>query len=417
MKLLTKYNRLNLATILSVFIVAGIAIFFLVRTLLIKQVDDDLNIEKREMELYVAAHNRLPEVVPVRHQTIYFSEMDAPVTAVRYQTVMGYDSSINDRDAFRLLTFGLQAEGKQYRVSVLKPLETVESLLWSIVLITAGTILVLLIAFYILNRRLLQKLWSPFFETLGRVRHFSLHKPEPLALPATRIDEFEAMNETLRGFTEKAQKDYIALKEFTENASHEIQTPLAIIRSKLDLLVQDEKLSENQSQLAQGVYESIQKLSRLNQSLLLLTKISNHQFDEKLVVDITALMREKINAFHELWEADQIQVITELEPTTLRMNPELAEILLNNLVGNATRHNHTDGRIEIEVKPGRLRISNTGANGPLDTTRMYQKFQTGSVHNGGNGLGLSIAKDVCDASGFLLDYRFTEGLHCFCIEW
>ena len=193
------------------------------------------------------------------------------------------------------------------------------------------------------------------------------------------------------------------LKEFTENASHEMQTPLAIIRSKLDLLIQDENLSEDQSKTMQSAYTAIEKLSRLNQSLLLLAKIENNQFAETTKINLKQKLEEKLDAFHELWQNQNISVSSSLKDASVDLNSELTEILLNNLLSNATRHNFSNGSIRIVLNEKQLEISNSSHEQELNSQQMFSRFFSQDKKNRYNGLGLSIIKQISDVSGF----RFT----------
>lgn len=355
--------------------------------------------------------------MPVRHQVITFQAVSQPFNEVKYRTFEANDSSENDEDDFRSLDFGINVNGSNYKVSVMKPMETTENLLWYILLIILSTILIILAASFIINRVVLKRLWSPFFDTLNRLKQFSISRNEPLRFQSTKIDEFELMNNTLELTTSKAQQDYLALKEFTENASHEMQTPLAIIRSKLDLLIQDEKLSEAQSVVAQSVYESIQKLSNLNQSLLLLAKIDNNQFDETYSINLKKKIHRKMESFQELWATENIKASSSLEDVSIKMNRSLADILLNNLLSNATKHNLPGGNISIVLTKTDLIVSNTGQPAMLDTNRLFNKFYMEKKGASNNGLGLSIVKHICDASGFSIAYSFQNQLHSFMVSW
>jgi signal transduction histidine kinase len=167
----------------------------------------------------------------------------------------------------------------------------------SILLISLATIFVIMAASLIINRVVLKRLWQPFYRSLDILKNFRVDKKQTMDFPSNQIDEFEFMNQTIQKTTNQAQQEYSLLKEFTENASHEMQTPLAIIRSKLDLLIQDENLSEDQSKTMQSAYSAIERLSRLNQSLLLLAKIENNQYAETTRINLTDKITEKLNAF------------------------------------------------------------------------------------------------------------------------
>ena len=180
---------------------------------------------------------------------------------------------------YRQLEFPLTVNGKLYRVDVRKSQEETEDLVQLILKITLAIVLVLLAALFIINRFVLNKLWRPFNSTLRQIKEFNVSGKNEVLLEKTNINEFAELNSAVDSMTKKASRDYNEIKSFTENASHEIQTPLAIIRSKLELLSQSENLNEDQMNAIQSISETTNRLSKLNQSLILLTKIDNRQFD------------------------------------------------------------------------------------------------------------------------------------------
>ena len=301
--------------------------------------------------------------------------------------------------------------------TVAKSLEGTDDLANSILFISLATILLIMGTSLIINRVLLKRLWKPFYSSLDILKNFRVDKKQSLDFPSTQIDEFTFMNHTIQKTTNQAQQEYSLLKEFTENASHEMQTPLAIIRSKLDLLIQDENLSEGQSKTMQSAYSAIEKLSRLNQSLLLLAKIENNQFAETTNINLKQKLEEKLDAFHELWQNQGISVSSSLADATVSLNNELTDILLNNLLSNATRHNFSNGCIKIVLKEKTLEISNSSKEKELNSQQMFLRFFSQDKKSRYNGLGLSIIKQICDVSGFSIRYLFTGNEHRFILSW
>jgi signal transduction histidine kinase len=417
MKLFTKYNRVNLLTTVIIFIFSSIAFYFFFRFILVSEVDEDLKIEKREIETYVQKTSQLPDAISVNDLRIQYRLVSQSYVKTSFRTFIAYDSLEKENGNFREMIFGIRASGEEYKISVVKSLEATDDLLRSVLIILIPAILLMLMASYIINRIVLKRLWKPFYDTLHRLKYFSLGKNRPLHLQATNVEEFTLLNNTLETTTAKAQQDYLALKEFTENASHEMQTPLAIIGSKLDLLIQDEHLSETQSIAMQTVYESIQKLNHLNQSLLLLAKIGNRQFEEITTIHLNKKIQEKTEAFQELWANKNITINVSLKEAAVKMNAALADILLNNLLSNATKHNSRDGMIRISLTENSLTISNTSSGAALDTTLLFTRFYTPNEDAGHNGLGLSIIKQICDASGFSIVYSYQASLHSFTLTW
>lgn len=412
MKLFAKYSRINVVATIIIFLIASIAFNFTLHYVFMNQIDDDLRIEEKEIETYIKEHDQLPESISVNNQLIHY---DPVTTAVQrhFNTRLITESAEHEREKFRQLIFGVQAAGQFYKVTVAKSLKETENLTRSILIIAFITILVILLVAFIINRVVLKRIWKPFYQSLDAVKEFKVGSSQSLQLPSSGIDEFQLMNQTLEKITSRAQFDYLSLKTFSENASHEIQTPLAVIRSKLDLMIQDEHLTERQSESLQAAYNSVQKLTRLNHSLLLLAKIENNQFQEVSSIDLKRKVEEKIADFHELWLAQELTIQTELAEATILMNEELLEILLNNLLSNATRHNYRGGKISIVLNENYLAIANTSDVQELNAETLYQRFTKLSKLSKSNGLGLSIIRQICDTSGFRINYRFENAMHIF----
>jgi signal transduction histidine kinase len=438
MKLFAKYSRVNLLTVVGVFLLSGFVFYYLVNYILIREMDADLAGIREKVEAYAARYQNFPQGHPLDEEQISYlpientSPAESPASAKdpartpaitedpeksHFQLVTLYSPREKKMHNFRQLEFPLQLNGKGYKVTIAKPLEGLHHLSRFIVIVSLSTILLTIVAALLINRILLRRLWQPFYDTIDAMRHFKLGRNQDLRFPLTTIDEFAFMNEQLRQATEKAEHDYLLLKEFTENASHELQTPLSIIRSKLDLLIQQEELSQRQSEIVQSAYAAIKKLSRLNQSLLLLTKIGNHQFNQTGSVDLKEKVEEKLLQFQELWQTNQVQVSSRLNPASIQASPELIDILLNNLFSNASNHNIPRGSIDISLQPQLLTVRNTGTTTALDQTRVFRRFYKGEQHTGHNGLGLSIIKQICEVSAIDTAYRFTDGRHEFMLSW
>lgn len=414
MRLFTRYNRINLFANIAIFLVASAAFYFSIRYVLVRQIDEDLEIEEDEITAYVQEHRRLPESFSVSDQVINFTIAPRAV-ARNFSTVQLLDKEDNKEEAYRRLVFGIRTADQTYQATVAKSLEGTDHLLRSILRVSIGTILIILLVSALINRVLLKNLWKPFYTSLQAVQNFLPSKPTTLSLPPTKIEEFNAMNETLEKMTQSSRLEYLTLKTFSENASHEIQTPIAIIRSKLDLLIQDEGLTEGQSKTVQSAYNAVEKLTRLNGALLLLAKIENKQFAEVEKFDVKEKLETKLRDFQELWQAKSLQIKTNLQPALISMNGELADILLNNLLSNAANHNYNSGVISISLSPDKLSISNTSTEAQLNQQQLFQRFYKPSQRSAHNGLGLSIIKQICEASGFKIVYDYDQAMHCFTV--
>lgn len=231
----------------------------------------------------------------------------------------------------------------------------------------------------------------------------------------TGITEFEDLHKALLKLINENVTAYRQQKEFTENASHELQTPLAIIKSKLDLLLQDKSLTEKQSEAIEMLNLSLSRITRINKNLLLLAKLEGQQFIENHPINLSLLVNEIANLFDEMAEGRKIYIVKEVEENVfISANKSLVEILVSNLVMNAIRHNDTGEKILIQLTRNELTIGNTGKKS-LNIDNLYRRFISASPDSPGSGLGLSIVNEICNRYEWKVNYRFDNNQHIFSI--
>jgi len=276
--------------------------------------------------------------------------------------------------------------------------------------------LLLLGVLLIINRLLLTRLWQPFYTIMRELKLFNVTNTNELQKVDSHIDEFEELNIAVINMASRVKHDYKNLKTFTENASHELLTPIAVINSKLDTLIQTENFSERQSKLLNDLYTAVNRLNRLNQSLLLLVKIENRLEHSQEQINLQTLLREMIVQFEEIFQDKELKLTNTLNDKKIYASRYLVDILLNNLISNAIRHNYTGGEINITLTEQSLTISNTGENIALHNDDIFKRFHKSSSSEG-SGLGLTISRQICENFGFELNYQFTSPLHTFTITF
>jgi signal transduction histidine kinase len=415
MKLTTLYYRHIIPAVTVLFLAVIGTAYFLIRRTLQRELDGVLLRTKTRIEAYVRANGRLPEVSNFNDQQVVFRRVPALRSSLLRDT-MQYIAEQRKDHISRKLSFTLLSGGQPWEVTVSQPLEGTRHLTILIAEIAVATILAMLLFFLLINRRVLSRVWRPFYRSLELIQEFRVEEAGRTVYPDSPVEEFRLMNAHFQRAAENANREYRNLKEFSENASHELQTPLAIIRSNLDLLAQ-EGMTERQSELLQGIYVSVRRLSRLQESLLLLTKIDNRQFAGVEAIRLDQVLRDKLAELQELLYGRNLRWSADLTETTLSANRQLLEILLNNLFSNAIRHNIPGGDIHTELESRSLRISNTGPDEALDAGRIYRRFYRNGGHMDSNGLGLSIVKQICDTTAMSVRYTFGGGRHSFVITW
>ncbi len=264
-----------------------------------------------------------------------------------------------------------------------------------------------------------KKLWQPFDDTLKKVEQFNVASKEIPIFVDTNITEFTRLNHSLEQLMIKDQQSYRIQKEFTENASHELQTPITIIRSKLDLLMQ-EKLTEKQMCLVFELYELTTRVGHLNRNLLLLAKIENAQYSTLEQVDIDSLISESLPIYETLQSNTTLKMEDQRKDHSKKLlaNPVLLDCLLKNLIVNALRHSKPNGSIKIILEDHLLTVSNESDNGQeLDDKTLFCRFHAGKTQAEGNGLGLAIVKAICDFHHWSIEYKFINGCHLFIVNF
>ena len=279
--------------------------------------------------------------------------------------------------------------------------------------------LVISIALFITLRFATQRLWQPFDDTLHKAEQFNLAQSEIPLFAKTDIREFARLNHSLGELMKKDKDTYRIQKEFTENASHELQTPLAIIRSKLDLLMQED-LQESQMQLVSELYELTMRMGHLNRNLLLLAKIENAQYTALEEVDLAAMLADSLPLYETLQNDKTLRLDDHRNnhDRKLLANSVLLECLLKNLIINALRHAKANAEIRIGIDDYRLIVSNESIDGkPLNADTLFCRFRTGDVKQKGNGLGLAIVKAICDFHHWMVEYKYESEWHHFIVKF
>lgn len=418
MKLLSKYNRINIPIIISVLLISSIAYYSMLHTLLIHQVNHDLEIEEQEIRAFVKNNDSLPKASSYHDQQISFDTSLKEVPPRNFTSLIIYDKHEGENELYRQLTFPIKVKNRVYQANVRKSQEEVEYLIKMIASITLLIIVLLIGVLMIVNRFVLANLWKPFHSTLEQLKQFNISAKNKLQLKDTKITEFAELNETAVAMTDKVSTDYETLKSFTENASHEIQTPLAIIKMKLELLMQSENMNNEQINCISALNEATDRLSRLNQSLLLLTKIDNSQFIDVENVDLSDLLLNQIDNYEELADSKNISIKKHISPSLYVLaNRSLMEILISNIMVNTIKHNYKNGWIEINVSGNILSVSNTGKNPTVDTNELFERFKKSDSSSDSLGLGLAIVKKICDTCGFQVAYNYTEPMHTITVNF
>jgi len=320
-----------------------------------------------------------------------------------------------EEDRFRVLDTYINLNNEHYHISIETNVEEVDETLLAIAIVTFIFFGLLIVGFILLNKSISKNIWKPFNNTLEKLKQFDINKNQNLQFDTTEIEEFKELNKELTELIERSNQSFNSQKTFIENASHELQTPLAVLKSKIELLSQSAGLNESISSKIDAINNPLSRVIRINKNLLLLAKIENKQFSENVEVCIGELVDDNIILLQDYIEAKEISIqLVKKEDINIQCNKLLSEILLNNLFINAI--NNTDNKqfIQVELDKNKLTISNSGKQALL-TDKLYQRFVNVDNESTNTGLGLSIIKEICNRYHWTITYEFKNSMHSFSI--
>jgi two-component system sensor histidine kinase QseC len=346
------------------------------------------------------------------------SGSEAKLAKDQYSDTLLYMQDADDEqpelEPVRMLTTVFETNGRYYELVIVNSMveegDLIEELLWE----ALWLYLILVASIIVINNLVLQRLWKPFYNFLSQLKSYRLGSSKDLPEVKTQIKEFRDLQAAVNALLRHTLETYEQQNQFIGNASHELQTPLAIATNKLELLIETGELENTQAESIAEVMNLIGRMVRLNKSLLLLTKIENKQFLNNQTVSLNEMVRRTAIDFEEMAEFNGVQIsVEETTDLVVEMDVSLANTIISNLLGNAIFHNVHNGIVKIILADHTVRICNTGESGPLDTAKIFTRFYKSESGPSGTGLGLAIVKAICGLYGYSVSYRFEDNLHCF----
>jgi len=417
MKLLSYTSRIQLILFLLLFGAFSFAFFLVMRWNVLDNVDEILYNRKMHLVTYLENNPQVPFLEDNPLDDFTFKEIDKESYREGlnvYSDTLVYESVDEELDEYRKLITHLEIHDKNYQLEIVKPHLEANEIISTLAITLSGLLLGLTLSFYILQRLAARKLWSPFYKLLETLRHYRLDKENiPKPLP-TKIEEFQLLNQAVSEMARKSKEVYEHQKQFIENASHEMQTPLSVIQARLETLIGQAELTEAQASTIERIIASTQRLKKLSKTLLLLSKIQNRQFLLTDEVDISEIIEKSLGYFDEQKEALNLQIDLETSGRpVIHGNDLLTETLIQNLLKNAFVHNTRDGSVSIVIETRKLTIHNTGRSIPINPDQVFNRFYKKSDNPETWGLGLAIAYEITQASGWSIQYRRLSDQHVF----
>lgn len=416
------FNRVLIHLLSGIFIILlGWAVFFYLGIMseVNDEVDDSLEDYSELIITRSLAGKELPAHDSGSNNQYFLREVDESYVrshqAISYRDSMIYIKEKNETEPARILTTIFKdKENRHYELSVFTPTIEKRDLQEAIFHLLIALFATLLIAILVINIWVFRRSMKPFYQLLNWLDKYRLgQENEPLDI-STDTSEFRKLNETVKRYASHSEEIYRQQKLFIGNASHEIQTPLAVCQNRIEMLMEDESLSEEQLSELAKTYQTLEYVSKLNKSLLLLSKIDNSQFVDSANVCINELVHRYMDDYQEVYDYKEIQItLNEKENFHLQINETLATILITNLLKNAYVHNNEHGTIQIEIGKDYITFSNSGDLQPLDEKRVFERFYQGKKKEGTTGLGLAIVAAICRQCSLAVSYRFVNNRHEF----
>lgn len=413
MKLLAKTNIYSSVATIILFIIGIFVVFHFIFIKFDNEQDEQLLSAKRTIIESLKNGKSPAQFSSNIGETISITKIKSLSTSIDYFNE--YELKKGDNYAkIRELNFQCSIHGDAYKISVSISLSEDKKISEYIFAIVTIYLFISMFILFLLNRYISSLVFSPFYDTLDKIKNWNIKKSEPLLFKSTNIDEFNLINITVQELTQQIKKDYKTLKEFTENVSHESQTPLSIISSKVELLMQENNYNEKQQDYLQQIFQSTQRIYKLNQALILMSRIENKQFLANEPIDLQNAIHQKIEELEDFITAKQITISTQINGKTIQdINPILLDILLNNLMINAIKYNLDQfGEINFRLTEHTLTIENTSDIGKIEKQFLFERF-TKSSTSASLGVGLSLIKKITEAFNWQITYSHKNNIHTF----
>lgn len=419
MKLLS-YTYRKLALLLFLLMaVWGVLFYYAIIDEVVDETDDMLE-NYGEILMESALHD--PSILETEGSLMSFYKF-TPISEEegRHYRQVFYDATVyieleDEDEPVRVMCTAFRMPDGQYyelklMISILERDDMVEAMLWYL----GALFLLFLICTSIGIQLVLKGVFRPLHRLLDWLHCIQPGKEGPPLDNPTKIREFRQLSDAALDMGNRSYKAYEEQKQFIENASHELQTPLAIVRGKVELLAESEGMTEQQMEQLDEIYATLGRAVKLNKSLLLLSRIENGQYTEMEDVSVDEILDELLPDLMDIYEHKQVRLIRKREeqPFIIRCNHSLAQILVSNLVKNSLLHNREEGELQVLTTPTSLVIKNTG-DVPLDGEKLFRRFYHGmDGKKDSTGLGLAIARSIALSSSLKLTYEWQDGMHTF----
>jgi signal transduction histidine kinase len=416
MKLLNKTTLLYIVFTIPALLILSVVFYFMLHKVITNEADKML---LKEKNLIVSSFSKknyntsdLYKQISSSYQIVELSE-NLYIPDI-YSFVNLFDSVDLVFKPYRELRSSAIIKSRNYEIILYKSFVELDYLIYVMIVIGVALFLILSLYFILINLSISRIIWRPFYMLLNKLRDFAPEHYKHTELPVTSTKEFKQLNQAFERLTQRVVDDFNNQKQFIHNVSHEIQTPLSIINTQLELLIQNEKLSAEDIKYLQVIAETTDRLAKLNSALLLLSRIENNQYHHHEKIDFIELIKSVVDKYDDQIEVKKIKldVVYPLE-FNVEMNGILADALISNLLSNAIRHNYLNGSIKIEFENAKIIVANTGEELDVPKDKIFEKFVKSNRTKESLGLGLTLVKQICQLYQIEIKYYAKSQWHVF----
>ena len=375
MKLIKRTNKYYLIFLVVLFPIMVVVDYYVIQFAVNHEVEDILLHEQERINYQLAQNKTLPSsnyLMGTRPLKGNYNSVEV------FRDTLIYEAYAEKNVPYRLYSFTTSKGQQPLKITLKHVLLEINELIWWLFIATSFIMLLLGIGFYFLNKRIYKWAWNPFFENLSKLKDYGVTQEKPVLLKSSKISEFEELNKVVTTLMAQVRKDFQNLKEFNENISHEIQTPLTIIRNKVVLLLESKNLDEKELGLMQTIHQETNKLSKIGKALTLISRIENQEFKRLDSVDVRAMITNIVNNMEEIIQFKKLRIDAKLDAMTIECDHVLADILFTNLIKNAVQHNTKGGFVNMQLDQEKFVISNNGEVPQVDMERLFHRFQKGN---------------------------------------
>lgn len=420
---LKNYTLKFLATALLIVIAVWTSLFY---ALMLEELYDNTDDGLKDQKIQIIRKAYENESILKQHQFDLNQYRITPVLVKDYLETdnfrnenffMEYDEEM---EPYRVLeTYFIDKNGNHHKLEIrtatVEEDDFIESLLIALVILY----ILIIASILIINNISLKKIWKPFYSTLNYLSDYQFGQNKKLISNKTPITEFKLLDSEITKMISRNENSVYQQKQFIENASHELQTPIAVALNQIDVLLESDELTQKNYLEINQIRNTLKRMSTLNQSLLMLSKIENQQFKDKEQVVFNSVVKTMISDFNSILEFKSIElVLIENGEFKTLINKDLAYSLLSNLIKNSIKYNINNGKIIIEIDNLSLITKNTSnRKTPLNSEDIFRRFYKESEDHLSTGLGLSIVKTIIDNhSNMDISYAFEDPFHVFSLK-